>query len=292
MKIVELKQRSTDWIEWRNQGLGSTDIASIMGECSYRSALDVFKEKLGMGKDVTVSKAMQRGMSFEDEARQWFENNLNRGLFLPVCFQHDGYSFFHSSSDGYNAVDNTIVEIKIPCVTNYTDRSIDEEIEIYKFQLQWHMIVSGFTNIFYCRYSPENQSGEYKIVNYDPVLGEQIIQKAILFWNNLQNGIPPDSGKKDYMIIEDDSAKIWCRKYIELSKQKKSIEKELTDLKKVILDFGDDGNFKMHGLTCSRMGPKSSYDYEAMAKDGIDINKYKKLSDSIGFYTIKIDSEK
>jgi len=46
MKIVEgLKHGSPEWLSWRQQGIGSSDIAGICSVCPYKSPIDVLMTK-------------------------------------------------------------------------------------------------------------------------------------------------------------------------------------------------------------------------------------------------------
>ena len=59
-------------------------------------------------------------------------------------------------------------------------------------------------------------------------------------------------------------------------------------LKEKIIEEGDDGNFLSYGYRVTRCHPKATYDVEQMRKDGIDVDKYLKLPNSIGFYKINV----
>lgn len=36
-----------EWLEWRNKGIGGSDVATICGLNKYKSALELWMEKLG-----------------------------------------------------------------------------------------------------------------------------------------------------------------------------------------------------------------------------------------------------
>ena len=47
--IVELRQGTQEWLEWRHNGIGASDASTIMGESRFNSTAGLMKEKRGLG---------------------------------------------------------------------------------------------------------------------------------------------------------------------------------------------------------------------------------------------------
>ena len=65
-------QGSPEWLEFRSSHITATDAAAIAGLNPYKDAHDVYREKIGEHKPY-VNKAMKRGSSLEEPARQAYE---------------------------------------------------------------------------------------------------------------------------------------------------------------------------------------------------------------------------
>lgn len=290
MKIVEgLDQSGEAWLSWRRSGVSSTDIAPIMGKCKYRNALDVFHDKIGVSEPIYINPAMKRGTQFESEGALWLSSKIAVQRHSSPCIEHPELSFMHSSLDYYDEESGLIAEIKVPSIGNYKSISTnqldwEEYIERYKYQLQWHMAVADRKMIVFIAYSPEEKDACMRTIIRDDSLIDEMMDKATEFWNNLQEGVLPANSEKELLVLRPSEAKSVCNEYERISVAIKILEKQLKILREEILDYGDDGDFKLWNLQCKRTLGRTSYDYKKMKEDGIDISKYEKKS--IGFYTV------
>jgi len=283
MKIIDIVQNTPSWINWRRGGIGGSDIAAIMGISPFKSAKEVFEDKLGLRVNY-ISPAMQRGHQYEKQAlRHVLEEQIEECL--SICCQREDYSFMRASLDGYIPRLNRIIEIKVPLPHNF--ESFRNGIpEHYQMQVQWQLFVSGSNECWFVVYSPENKEYICHVFCRDSKMIEKLKEAAIEFWRHVQEGIYPES---NILQLDDYEAFLLANKYIEVDSQIKILSKLKEEYKNKIIDLGDDGDFRVGRLTFSRTQSRSSYDIEAMKKDGIDIEKYKKTSDGIGFYTVRIE---
>lgn len=56
----------TTWLEARRKGLGGTDAAAILGLSRWRTAVDVYEDKLGISPEQPVTAPMRWGLALED----------------------------------------------------------------------------------------------------------------------------------------------------------------------------------------------------------------------------------
>src|ERR1700733_12549226 len=68
--IVALQQGTPEWLEWRHNGLGSSDASTIVGENRFKTAAQLLEEKRGPARDFGQNAAMARGTELEPEARR------------------------------------------------------------------------------------------------------------------------------------------------------------------------------------------------------------------------------
>ena len=47
MKVVDLNQRSEEWLQWRSKGVTASDIPIILGLSPYKTRWQLWAEKVG-----------------------------------------------------------------------------------------------------------------------------------------------------------------------------------------------------------------------------------------------------
>jgi len=290
MKIVDgLVQGSDDWKEFRECGIGSSEIAAIMGLSSHKKPIDIYNEKMGITTPY-VNCAMKRGSSYENEARRAFEGDSNLP-FHPICCTHDEYDYFRASLDGYNEETNSVLEIKVPKEQNY-EAMCKSIPEMYNIQMQWQMMVSGAKTAVFLVYNPENKEFKATVVYPDTSLFEKMTELAKIFWENFQQGIPPEAPEDHSLCIENVELEERSKRWIEGGDMMKIGKKIQEEERSSMLDFGDDGDFHGKLLRFKKVYSEGRVDYEAMLADlGIAsdvIEKYRKP----GSWTYRITRNK
>lgn len=285
MKIVNIKDQSKEWHEWRKNGIGSSDIAAIVGKSPFKTAMKVYEEKKGLSVGGFTNPAMLRGNEYEETARKGF-NQYMKSIFYPVCIEHETYDFMRASLDGYCEVNNAFVEIKVPSMNNFENYADGTIPDHYMIQLQWQMMVGGFDKGYFAVFNPENKTNFVMLVEKDAKMQDYLKKEALFFWDNLKNNTPPPLQQSDYIKISEPELTKIEKRYIDIDKQIKALENEKKMLKESILDYGDGGNFKTDHLTVF-MQQRMTLDKDKMKKNGIDVSLYQKPA---GFYyTIKIN---
>lgn len=281
MKIIKLRQRSPEWISWRKSGIGSSDIAAIAGKSPYKTAYQVWETLMGLRESDEINPMMQRGIDYEDEAREYLRDSNLR----PECIEHDHYDYFHASLDGLG--DGYFVEIKVPSKKNYD--SYETKIpEHYKLQVQWQFLVSGLSNCTFLAYSPELKGGHIHEIKRDEEVIEELERAGDKFWSDYQKGIAPPLSKNDVLELHGKDVQFWCEDYKNWVEKKTEAEERCSIARENILRYGSGESFRAYGLHAVKMVPRSTYDIEAMKKDGIDVEKYKKSNKSECGFSLRV----
>lgn len=110
-----------EWLEWRRQGIGSSDATTVAVGAGLVSAPKwmqpeglqrLYWDKIGLGgPEKSTTSAMQRGIDLEETARAAAESHL--GFIAPVNVECKTHPFIRASLDGLTLEDE-IVEIKVP----------------------------------------------------------------------------------------------------------------------------------------------------------------------------------
>lgn len=193
MKIITINQRSEEWLLYRNNGIGSSDIAVIMGLNKYSSLNKLYMGKMGLSTPKRNNFAMQRGVDYEKEALLWVSSALGVEL-LPICVEDEGDPWMRASIDGYNVQQNLVVEIKIPKPQNYA-MQCDFLEDMHHCQVQWQMGITRGPG-YVCVYSPEKSCGHLHEICIDTLYQDSMKKMAYDFWSNhVLIGEPPTKRK-------------------------------------------------------------------------------------------------
>ena len=80
--LVETENLSRgEWLDWRRRGIGGSDVAAIMGISPFRTARDIYYDKLGIAavdEDKGNWVAMEMGNLLEDLVARIFERRTGR----------------------------------------------------------------------------------------------------------------------------------------------------------------------------------------------------------------------
>ncbi len=186
-----MDQGSAEWLAWRRQGIGSSDVPAIVGVCPYRTREDVLLDKLGKGKPVTVNPAMQLGTKWEPAARalHYFETGLEM---LPAELVHPEFDYLRASLDGYLS-DDHFLEIKYIGEKNF-DKILETPfpLEHHWAQIQHQHLVTGLKWCKYIPYTLNEAKTKIERIQYvdvvrDDAYCEQLVVELTKFWEEVCN---------------------------------------------------------------------------------------------------------
>jgi len=279
-----MNQSGDNWTLWRKKGLGSSDAPVIMGVSPWKTPLQLWEEKIGIGKPFQGNFATQRGTDMEPKARAAFELEIG-DEFPPVVAEHINYPFIRASLDGFNVGLDTILEIKCPGKDDHATAKAGKVPEKYWPQLQHQLLVTGAKCLFY--YSYDGESGATVIVQPDLQYIENLLRQEIAFWDLVQNKIAPEMTDKDAATIDDTESLNLSEQYIKLEIAIKELCKQQDDFKKTLVDKCDHARTKIGKLTITRSVRTGSVDYASIPElKNVDTEKYRK--DSSAVVTVRI----
>lgn len=175
MKILTLEQGSESWLIWRKTHITATDASVILGKNPYKTAHELWEEKLGIRPGVTQTPAMERGTRLEPEARNIACEVLEIDFF-PAVVESEENPWMVASLDGLSPCHEYILEIKCPNVGTHAFSLQDGIHFYYHAQMQHQLAVTGAKKCYYMSYRPEHET-KYKIIEVLPDL--EYIQEMI-----------------------------------------------------------------------------------------------------------------
>lgn len=181
MKLINLKQGTKSWLEWRRKMITASDSSIILEMSPFKKPDQLLNEKL-KGFETVANCYMRRGLELEPIALRQFEKETGLTLF-PCVGIHDEIEWMGASFDGMTIEGDAIVEIKCPGKKDHFAAINGIIPQKYKAQLQHQMYVSGVQLMFY--YSFDGAKGVIIEVKPDDDFIEIMIDKEREFWERL-----------------------------------------------------------------------------------------------------------
>lgn len=290
LPILPIKQNTPEWHQWRAQGFGASEIAAIYGKHPYMTEYQLWLLKTGQTEPFEGNAATEHGQREEPKAFNALKTSHNLFDLQKGCLQHPQYPHLRCSLDAYSPLGKLIMEIK--SFFSEKNRAITKYEEIPEYciyQMQYQEALAK-------AYDPEYKVSLFKWLGTDEnnvffplqsdlALQADMVKKADHWWqHHVVMGHPV---KSDTIIIDQEHVKNLLVLYDEYCRNIKEIEDEKTTLKCEIESYLDGkSNYQTEKHQIIRISPRSSYDYNAMKRDGINLAKYK-IQKEIGSYMIK-----
>lgn len=182
--IVQLKQGTREWLEWRHQGIGASDAPTIMGENPWKSARDLLQEKCGPVRRSVQNEAMARGTRLEPEARRRYVAKTGNSV-RPACLQSSRHAWLRASVDGIVSNGTAIVEIKCGESVYRTTSQSRCVPDYYYGQLQHILAVTGLTSLDFWCYLPGRPELLVPVARDDKYI-KHLIAAELGFWNSVE----------------------------------------------------------------------------------------------------------
>ena len=149
IKKINLEQGTQEWLAYRLNGVGGSDIASITGaDGAFKKKQQVIMEKLGQQKALSD---FQKKMF--DEGHEWerlVRDRLNEQGFTfgPAVIEATFNERFFASLDGMDVEKEVLLEVKSCSSMDKFNQYIAATPEHYMMQVQWQMMVTGYATTF------------------------------------------------------------------------------------------------------------------------------------------------
>lgn len=237
----DLVQQRDAWLEQRRQGIGSSDVASILGMSPWvdSSPLAVYLDKLGQLPEKTGAQ-LGWGHRHEPAIAGYYQDLTGRILQPSALAVHPQHSWLMATPDRFAG--DRIVELKTAGKADgWGEQGTDQVPEAYLLQVQHQMHVCGvdladvcvLIGLFDCR---------IYTVRYSPDLYALVFPILRDFWDRVQRRDPPPVDWSHpstpaliealYRPIEGHTTDLgkdaahWVREYLSLGETLRTTEKE------------------------------------------------------------------
>lgn len=259
----ELAQGTAEWLDWRRDKIGGSDVAAILGWSPYSTPRDVWASKL-QGTEATQNNAMSRGTYLEPSILAWYAENV-APITPGVLAVRDGWKA--GSTDAQAS--GVIVEAKSSQTNkkirelypddparHWGDPGTDQVPAYYLAQAIWYMHVFGADECHVARCAVGyDLEWSYYVVRRDLEIEEAIVAR-VTEWRAaylLTGDPPPPTGpsggawtsyverraasvKRASVLDADADLAAMIREHAELGVESKRIDKRRSVLRDLIVD--------------------------------------------------------
>lgn len=189
--LHSLVQGSPEWHEWRDGGIGGSDVSAILGISPYGMSRSALLRQKALRQRPLANFAMNRGSRLEPIIRGMYESLMLGSLFPPVCVQDGIYPWARVSLDGYSASLNRIAELKALKWEVHSSILAGIVPDCYDCQVQYQMFVSGVFCTAFVNYSENQRFAEHDrlavvtvVANWDRQW--EIFHEVEKFWREVE----------------------------------------------------------------------------------------------------------
>ena len=187
-----------EWLEYRRKGIGGSDAGAVCGLNPYRTAMQVYQDKIMDDLDEFDNEAMRQGREFEDYvARRFMEATGKKVRKVNFMYYDEDHPFMIADVDRMVVGENAGLECKTASAYN-AGKWADGEMPLhYAMQCYHYMAVTG-KRTWYIAAVILGREFTYRKLEWDGELVSRLIAIEEDFWNNhvVPGIIPPPDGSK------------------------------------------------------------------------------------------------
>lgn len=204
---------STEQLEQRRHGLGSSDVPALCGENPYRGPHDVWQEKLGLVEPFAGNEATAFGSEVEPLIAKRYAKELGVELVPgPGTVAHPDHPWALCTTDYEHADRSRIVECKLVTglSVNHWSDAADGAAPYYACQVQWQMFVRGIEHAdIAVRFVSDYGGHSFRIyeMQRDELVIRSLFTIARDFWERCVEGQEPpapdatEAAKNTYRLL-------------------------------------------------------------------------------------------
>lgn len=203
-----------DWLNYRRQGIGGSDVAAIMGVSPFRTARDIYYDKRNIAAvepDESNWVALEVGHLLEDLVARIFQKKTGFRVYqIKKMFYHPHHKFMLADVDYFVELPDgstAILEIK---TTNYNAKDNwwlgEHEIvpEYYELQGRHYMAVMDVDRVFFCcLYGNTEDEVIIRQISRDEAIEAEMIYLEQEFWlENVKKEVPPPYQEDGDLVMD------------------------------------------------------------------------------------------
>ncbi len=295
--IIRPRERA-EWLELRKTGIGSSEVATIVGLNPWETPYQLWRRKVGIDAPKEENFAMKAGHYLEDAVSRFWADETGREIIKrsagDLIIRDNDRPYLQVSPDRTywltgekrNDTNKGILE----CKTTQMAVDADDLPKHWFCQVQYQLGVAGIEHGSLAWLCSGREFG-YKDIDLVPDFYQWLVEEVSRFWqDNILARVEPSAvSVKDVLLkynrhadgkIVEVGADIFdaCSELREIKKQIKGLETTQAELEERIkLAFGDAEGISFDGQTLATWkAPKPSQKFDAKAFQSDDPETYSK----------------
>lgn len=267
-----MDQKTMEWLKWRQQGIGSSDVSAILGISPWKTAYKLWQEKIADEvKESEGNWAMRRGNEEEPKVRAMFELQMGEAYAPALCMMA-GLNFMRSSLDGRSADRKSIIEIKFAGKVDHEGARTGLVPDKYMAQIQHQLLVSMAE---VCHYLSWNGKELLRVdVKPDQKWQDRIRTECIAFWRCVMTKTPPGMQDSDSVPLQNLDDKV--NKWKELKSQVDALSEVMEGIEAELKAAVTVPRMHACGVTFSQVERIGNVNYKAIPElKNVDLEKYR-----------------
>lgn len=204
--VSTLNLDKKEWLKYRKSGIGGSDAGAVCGLNPYRTAMQVYQDKVSEEIEEMDNEAMRQGREFEDYvAKRFMEATGKKVRRANAMFYNEENPFMLADVDRMVVGENAGLECKTAS-PYMKDKWKDGNIPLsYQIQCYHYMAVCN-ADAWYIAVVIYGREFKYYKIERDEAVIADLIQIEKAFWENhvMKQQIPDPDGSKlaDSVIAE------------------------------------------------------------------------------------------
>lgn len=282
IKKVNLEQGSPEWLAYRLNGVGGSDIASIAGaDGAFKKRGEVMMEKLGQIKELTEFQKtiFREGHEWETLVRDRL--NTQGFTFNPMVVEASFNERLFASLDGIDVDKEVLLEVKSCVSMEKFNAYIAATPQHYMMQVQWQMMVTGYATTFLAFVCQGELHVKEVAADFD--LQSKLVVEATEFLHELDQIRAGSLPAPIQDITSPDVERLVALKTasVQLSEKLEEIDAEVKSLATKILADHKAVQVQNSQINIQVVEREGSVDYKKIPElANIDLNQYRKKGTS------------
>lgn len=281
--IYDPPEAVRQWRQNRGSAIGSSDIAPILGISPFRTALDVYMEKVAALNgaevevdvdDINIDDPKSRGHLFEPAIARAYELRYGVTLEIPPRIVHPEMSFCSATADRKVANHSRLVELKKVnrfAMHLWGEPETDNAPDYYICQTQWQCAMFGIGENDLFALFGDDDFRRYPI-QANVAIAKVLFDAAADFWKRVEKRDPPEPDwnhaatydvvnrlrrpRKEVAISLPDELEPDVQEFMNLkavvAAGEKAKKEMLRPKAKIVHAMGDAGSASLNGYTFTR----------------------------------------
>lgn len=236
LRLISTKEMEHDnWLDWRRKGLGGSDVAAICGLSRYKSAMEVYLDKLGLIPPLEDNPKMKAGRILEPLVADWFAEETGMKVIKQnAIFQHKDHPHMLANIDRWLPGQNAGLECKNTaeyCRVDWEGVTAPTE---YILQSNHYMAVTN-ADRWFIAVLIGGWDFQWRVIERDEELIKNLITIETEFWNNnvlVEN--PPALSHQDTNYLKETYKDSIADSNVDLPEEAYTIMESLAEARKTL----------------------------------------------------------